>query len=184
MEFQWVDWSFQTIQLSVYDGWFITDRLAVYMLITEPCMLQQFRCIHHTVPFDKHWTHWHSGSTSIIQNCLYIHTFIYTYPTEQAPRMNPETPGQAPFSFIISVLGSFPCITQHTGPTALHPIRRTKQLRLSVLLKDTSAGDRPGRDSTPHSDNTRTWVQCTRPLGHDTPKTIEYWMINQHEEFL
>ena len=33
------------------------------------------------------------------------------------------------------------CIAQHTGPTALHvrPIRRTKQLWLSVLLKDTSA---------------------------------------------
>ena len=31
------------------------------------------------------------------------------------------------------------CITQHTRPTALRPIRRTKQLRLSVLLKDTSA---------------------------------------------
>ena len=29
-------------------------------------------------------------------------------------------------------------ITQHTGPTALCPIRRTKQLWLSVLLKDTS----------------------------------------------
>ena len=52
---------------------------------------------------------------------------------------NPETPGQAPFSFTISVLGSFTCITQHTGPTALRPIRRTKQLWLSVLLKDTSA---------------------------------------------
>ena len=43
----------------------------------------------------------------------------------------------SPFSFTISVLGSFTCITQHTGPTALRPIRRTKQL--SVLLKDTSA---------------------------------------------
>ena len=31
------------------------------------------------------------------------------------------------------------CITQHTGPTALRPIRRTKQLWLNVLLKDTSA---------------------------------------------
>ena len=37
------------------------------------------------------------------------------------------------------VLGSFTCITQHTGPTALRLIRRTKQLWLSVLLKDTSA---------------------------------------------
>ena len=41
---------------------------------------------------------------------------------------NPETPGQAPFSFTISVLGSFTCITQHTGPTVLRHIRRTKQL--------------------------------------------------------
>ena len=44
----------------------------------------------------------------------------------------------SPFSFTISVPGSsFTCITQHTGP--LRPIRRTKQLWLSVLLKDTSA---------------------------------------------
>ena len=47
--------------------------------------------------------------------------------------------GTSPFSFTISVLGSFTCITQHTGPTALRPIRRMKQLWLSVLLKDTSA---------------------------------------------
>ena len=40
---------------------------------------------------------------------------------------------------MISVLGSFTCIAQHTGPTALRPIQRTKQLWLSVLLKDTSA---------------------------------------------
>ena len=45
-----------------------------------------------------------------------------------------------PLLLTISVLGSFTCITQHTGPTALRPIRRTKQLwLLSVLLKDTSA---------------------------------------------
>ena len=50
---------------------------------------------------------------------------------------NPETPGQHPFSFTISVLGSFTCITQHTGPTALRPIRRAKQLWSDVLLKDT-----------------------------------------------
>ena len=44
-----------------------------------------------------------------------------------------------PSLLMISVLGSFTCITQHTGPAALRPIQRTKQLRLSVLLKDTSA---------------------------------------------
>ena len=31
------------------------------------------------------------------------------------------------------------CITQQTVPTALRPIRRTEQVWLSVLLKDTSA---------------------------------------------
>ena len=46
--------------------------------------------------------------------------------------------GASPFSFTISVLGSFMCIIQHTGHTSLRPIRRTKQLWLSVLLKDTS----------------------------------------------
>ena len=40
---------------------------------------------------------------------------------------------------MISVLGSCTCITQHTVPTALRPIQRTKQLWLSVLLKDTNA---------------------------------------------
>ena len=59
---------------------------------------------------------------------------------------NPETPGASPFSFTISVLGSFACITQHTAPPALRPIRRTKQLWSSVLLKDTSA--RPGFEPT------------------------------------
>ena len=47
--------------------------------------------------------------------------------------------GASPFSVTKSVLGSFMCITQHTGPTVLRPIRRTKQLWLSVLLKDTIA---------------------------------------------
>ena len=64
---------------------------------------------------------------------------------------NPETLGQATFSFTIhvSVLGSFTCITQHTGPTALRPIRRTKQLwQLSVLLKDTSAATGQARIRT------------------------------------
>ena len=42
-----------------------------------------------------------------------------------------------PLLLTISELGSFTCITQHTGPTSLRPIRRTKQLWLSVLLKDT-----------------------------------------------
>ena len=56
--------------------------------------------------------------------------------------------GASPFSFTISVLGSFTYITQHTGPTALRPIRRTKQLWLSVLLKDTSTATGQARIRT------------------------------------
>ena len=61
---------------------------------------------------------------------LYISTLL------GAQGANSETRGQALFYFTISGLGYFTCITQHTGPTALRPIRRTKQL--SVLLKDSS----------------------------------------------
>ena len=34
--------------------------------------------------------------------------------------------GTNPLLFLISALVSFKCITQHTGPTALRPIQRTK----------------------------------------------------------
>ena len=61
-----------------------------------------------------------------------------------------------PLLLTISVLGSFTCITQHTGPTALRPIRRTKQLWLSVLLKDTSAATGNRTHILFFSDNTRT----------------------------
>ena len=71
-----------------------------------------------------------------------------------------------PLLLTISVLGSFTCITQHTGPTALRPGRnnygQVSCSRTQVPL--------PGIEPTFwFSDNTRTWVRCTRPLGHDTP---------------
>ena len=68
--------------------------------------------------------------------------------------------GASTFSFTISVLGSFTCITQHMGPTALRPIRRTKQLWLSVLLKDTSAATGQARIRT-HIKNT-VWQNSNR----------------------
>ena len=46
-------------------------------------------------------------------------------------------------------------LTSHTRDKAI--------MWLSVLLKDTIV---PGQDSNPHSDNARTWVWCTRSLGH------------------
>ena len=67
-----------------------------------------------------------------ICSALHIHPAVCS-------RRESRNIGASPFSFTISVLGSFTRITQHTGPTTLRPIRRTKQLWLSVLLKDTSA---------------------------------------------
>ena len=35
-------------------------------------------------------------------------------------------------------------------------------------------------DLNPHSDNARTWVQCTRPLGHDTHNTFAHIFCREH----
>ena len=56
-----------------------------------------------------------------------ICSFAHIHPAGCSRRESRNT-GASPFSFTISVLGYFACITQHTGPTALRPIRRTKQL--------------------------------------------------------
>ena len=45
------------------------------------------------------------------------------------------------FFFLIRALGSFTCVTQHMGPTALCPIQRTKQW-LSVMAGDFHKGIR------------------------------------------
>ena len=49
-----------------------------------------------------------------------------------------------------------------------HP--KDEAIVVKCLAQGHKRRDWPGRDSNPHSDNTRTWVQCTRPLGHDTPE--------------
>ena len=57
----------------------------------------------------------------------------------QSAANQPETPGQTQ-SLSQRVLWVLLCaFTQRTGPTVLRPIRRTKQLWLSALLKDTIA---------------------------------------------
>ncbi len=76
--------------------------------------------------------------------------------------------GANPLLFSISALGSFTCVTQHTGPTALRPIQRTKQSWLSVLLKDTSVATGT-QTHTLTIRNTRAWVRCSYPLSLDTP---------------
>ena len=70
---------------------------------------------------------------------LNYETPIYIAPCEVLWRQSNQEHRGKPFSFLmhVSALGVFTSVTQHTGPMALRPIRRTKQW-LSVLLKGTS----------------------------------------------
>ena len=51
-----------------------------------------------------------------------------------------------------------------------HP--KDEAIMVKCLAQGHKCSDQPGRDSNPYSDNTRTWIQRTRPLGHDTPHLI------------
>ena len=57
--------------------------------------------------------------------------------------------------------------THGTYSFTSHP--KDEAIMVKCLAQGHKSRDRPGRDSNPHSDNTRTWVQWTRPLSHDTP---------------
>ena len=87
-------------------------------------------------------------------------------------RRESRNTGASPFSFTISVLGSFYVhyTTHRTYSFTSHP--KDEAIMGKCLAQGHKRRNRPGRDSNPHSDNTRTWVQCTRPLGHDTPQSI------------
>ena len=70
-----------------------------------------------------------------------------------------------PLRILISALGSFKYVTQHTGQTALRPIRRTKCHGFSVLLMDT--GVTTGiRTHTLLIRNTRVWIRCSCVWKH------------------
>ena len=72
----------------------------------------------------------------IIELMIMIRFVVCTYPPCWALKARIQKHRDKPLLFHDKCPG---CITQHTGPRALRPIRRTKQLWLSVLLKDTSA---------------------------------------------
>ena len=56
--------------------------------------------------------------------------------------------------------------THGTYSFTSHP--KDEAIMVKCLAQGRKRRDRPGRDSNSHSGNTRTWVQCTRPLGHNT----------------
>ena len=63
--------------------------------------------------------------------------------------------------------------THGTCSFTSHP--KDEAIMVKCLAQGLKQHDQPCRDSNPHSDNTRTWVQCTRPLGHDTPCMSLEW---------
>ena len=69
--------------------------------------------------------------------------------------------------------------THGTYSFTSHP--KDEAIMVKCLTQGHKRHDRPGRDSNPHSDNTRTWVRCTRPLGHDT---VTFWVITNGLYFL
>ena len=82
---------------------------------------------------------------------------------------NPETPGQAPFYFTIKCPGFFYVHYTTHGTYSFTSHLKDEAIMIKCLSQKHKRRDRPDQNSNPHSDNTRTWVQCTRPLGHDTP---------------
>ena len=61
--------------------------------------------------------------------------------------------------------------THGTYSFTSHP--KDEAIMVECLAQGHKRRDRPGRIWTHYSDNTRTWVQCTWPLGHDTPLIID-----------
>ena len=59
--------------------------------------------------------------------------------------------------------------THRTYSFTTHP--KDEAIEVKCLSQEHKRRNRPGWDTNPHSGNTRTWVQCTKPLGHDTPQT-------------
>ena len=113
----------------------------------EPEMHVLLAASQHVPDVDKWLAGWTYHQTNINSTCkAVIHpynpiqsTFVKRHQSSCLFRGASQKHRGKPLLLTISVLGSFTCITQHMGPTALRPIRRTKQLWLSVLLKDTSA---------------------------------------------
>ena len=58
--------------------------------------------------------------------------------------------------------------THGTYSFTSHP-KDEANIMVKCLAQGHKRRDRPCWDSNPHSDNARTWVQCTRPFSHDTP---------------
>ena len=57
--------------------------------------------------------------------------------------------------------------THGTYSFTSHP--KDEAIMVKCLAQGHKRRDQPGWDSNSHSGNARNWVQCTRPLGHNTP---------------
>ena len=92
--------------------------------------------------YSRHWVYKNFQKDRLLQWWILRPNYLAHYNVlRRTQQPQPGTPGRT-LLVSISALGSFTCVTQHMGPTAL------RQQWLSVLLKDTSV---TASDSNPHS---------------------------------
>ena len=137
----------------------------------------------------KAFSHWHFEFSmarfwAVPVFCNKVWTVWSAYTTADFPaqihsagcsrRENPETLGhdKCPGFFYVHYT------THGTYSFTSHP--KDEAITVKCLAQGHKRRDRPGRASNPHSDNTRTWVQCARPLGHDTPLQFPQWFSLHH----
>ena len=100
---------------------------------------------------------------------LALYTYLFTHPTAQAPITGwIQKHRGKPLLFHDKCPGFFYVhyTTQGTYSLTSHP--KDEAIVVKWLAQGHKRRNQPDRDSNPHSDNTRTWVQRTRLLGHDT----------------
>ena len=95
-------------------------------------------------------------------------SFMFNNNNNNNTKRKSRNTGVSPFSFTILKCPGFFYVhytTHGTYSFTSHP--KDEAIIVKCLAQGNKCHDRPGRDSNPHSGNTRTWVQCTTPLSHD-----------------
>ena len=135
--------------------------------------------IHSGAPQSQSFS-WTTCTVSLCTRChkqLYRRFVACTYPPCWVLKTRIQKHRFKPLLFHDKCPGFFYVhyTTHGTYSFTSHP--KDEAIMVKCLAQGHKRRDRPGLDSNPHSDNARTWVQCTRPLGHNTPKLIQELQI-------
>ena len=136
------------------------------LLVSLGKLVDKSKAVDKNMLCKHHYSDMYRPHLIKIQKICSAHTCIHL---AGCSRRESRNTGASPFSFTISVLGSSMFIAQYTGPYSFTSHPKDEAIMVKCLAQGHKRRDRAGRDSNPHSINTRTRVQCTRLLGHDTP---------------